>query len=65
MIGIVINAIALATLCYCVSKTIRDWRTQDTWLIAWGVVASIGALIFMITMAVYLIAGSFGTGAYP
>ena len=65
MIGIVYNAIALVTLCYCVGKTIQDWRTRDKWSIALGVVASIGAFIFMITMAVFLIMGSFGNGAYP
>jgi len=65
MIGIAYNAIALVTLSYCVSKTIQDWRARDTWSIALGVVASIGALIFMITMAIFLIMGSFDRGAYP
>jgi len=65
LFGIAFNVIALVTFCYCVGKTIEDWRARDTLSVATGVVASVGALIFLITMAVYLAMGSFGNGAYP
>ena len=39
--------LATASLSYCISKSMADWRDGYVWKVIWGAIAALSCLIFL------------------